>query len=306
MSPRVLVPSLAAAALLPACIAYNEPCTAFVDDPDAIVGYLGDAVTLREDEIRLDDSAMGQLVAESYLGAFAGADLPRADLAIENAGAIREEGLCEPRPELPAGPVRRKVLREVLAFDDTVELIELTEQGLKDVLEHSYAGLGTLDLPGGFLQLAGAEVAVDCSRPAEVLGEDRRETPGQRVVAIVLRPRAPVACASDADCVDAAYPRCVEQLVSLSSPGAGERRCGRPIDVEAPSTTAKVRLVANSFIAEGNDNYFDFADPAAATSLARSDSFNFQIVASYFQATYPEAAPFPGSPEDRIVQLNCR
>lgn len=304
-APLLLASISLGVAFAPGCIAYNEPCTAFVDDPEAVVGHLEEEISVRETEVRVEDAAIGQLVADAYVRAFDGSAAP-ADVGIENAGAIRDEGLCEPRESLAAGPVRKKVLREILPFDDTVELVELTEQGLKDVFEHAYARLGTLEpASGAFLQLGGAEVAVDCGRPAEVLSDEGRVRAGERVVAIVLRPRSQQSCATAADCPDARYPDCAVGLVSLRDASQTAASCGRVVDPLSPDPAGRVRVATNSFLSGGGDGYLDFAEPTTATVIGRSDALNFQIVAAFFAATWPEAAPFPGIPEDRVVLLNC-
>ncbi len=307
LRPFLLLLSLPALGLAGAagCMAYNEPCTAFVDDPEAVVGYLEEEISIREAEVRVEDAAIGQLVADAYVRAFDGTDEP-ADVGIENAGAIRDEGLCEPRESLAAGPVRKKVLREILPFDDTVELVEITEQGLKDLFEHAYARLGTLEpASGAFLQLGGAEVAVDCGRPAEVLSDEGRVRTGERVVGIVLRPRTQQSCTSISNCTDARYPDCAAGLVSLRDPTQSAAFCGRVVDPSAPDPAGRVRVATNSFLSGGGDGYLDFAEPTTSTVVGRSDALNFQIVAAWFAAAWPEESPYPGLPEDRVVLLNC-
>jgi hypothetical protein len=64
---RSLLTALLAAALAPAfgCVAYNDPCQPLVDNPDAIVGFLGEDVLIDRPYARHDNNALGQLAADA-------------------------------------------------------------------------------------------------------------------------------------------------------------------------------------------------------------------------------------------------
>ena len=103
-----------AAALLGGCVEFNEECSRFMSEPEAVAGYLDGDVDITKAVVRSEDNAIGQIVAESYYEAF-NDQAPKywPDLAIVNSGAIRSEGVCESREVLSRGPVKRKVLRDV-------------------------------------------------------------------------------------------------------------------------------------------------------------------------------------------------
>jgi 2',3'-cyclic-nucleotide 2'-phosphodiesterase (5'-nucleotidase family) len=163
-----LVSSLVAALLLlGGCAVYNEECARFMDDPDGVAGYLSGEVSIAREEVRLRDNAIGQLMAEAYYHAFDGvqsAQNQRPQLAIVNGGSIRSDGLCETRTSLPKGEVKRKVLRDILPYDNTVVLTSVTLQELKEIFEHSMATYSIQSPAGAYLQVAGVRVTIDCSQ----------------------------------------------------------------------------------------------------------------------------------------------
>jgi 2',3'-cyclic-nucleotide 2'-phosphodiesterase (5'-nucleotidase family) len=279
----VLVFSLSAAA---GCVEYNEECSRFMTDPEGIAGYLGGDVTITKTKVRTDDNSVGQLVAEAYYAAFD--DQPSQywpDLAVVNSGAIRFEGVCESREILKKGPVKRKVLRDVLPFDNRVVVVSVTHRQLKGILEHGVAGYSAIDPKGSFLQLAGAEIRVNCSLPSETIASDgTRATEGQRVVSVAIQHRPCEVAPSDPQC---------GQTVEI------------PLD--PPSDTLKVRIATDSFLQSGGDNFLDFksVDPNAADTVS-AGSFNFEIVARYFQQAYPSTAPLAAEAADRVMLQECR
>ncbi len=176
------LPLLLSVLVASGCLAYNEDCLAPADlqEPDTIVGYLARSFPVRQSLVRTRETSVGNLVADAYMDAYNNPqnpsyrdDVAPVDGAFENSGAIREQGFCEPVEELPGDPVdpppiRRVDLREVLQFTNRVVVVELTSADLWDVLEHSVSALNSPNpARGHFLQIAGMEVFVDCSRPAE-------------------------------------------------------------------------------------------------------------------------------------------
>ena len=260
------------------CIVYNEQCSPLIENPEDVTGYLGGDVSTLKATVRTSDNSFGQLIAESYYFAFESsrAEL-RPDVAFENSGSIRSEGICTSIDTVPKGPVRRKVLREVLPFDNGVAAVTVTHHQLKKIFEHSVAGLsptGTASPAGAFLQLYGATVSADCKLPAEALKADGTlDKEGARITAITLL-----------------------------------RRDGTTFDIPLvpASDTQTVRVATNSYVVTGGDNYAAFKelDPNANDSLS-AGGFNFEIIAQRFKTAYPETKPFPVPPPTRWVLTDC-
>lgn len=160
----VLTPSLS-------CLQYNDPCQPLVADPQAIIGYLAQDVPLDRPSARHDNNALGQLAADALRHAEDGSKAP-AELGVVNGGSLRNEGLCVARTLLPKGPLKNGVLHEVLLFENSVVTVDLTEQQLVAMFEHSVDALYPANQPilsptGYFLQLSeGTTLQVDCSQPA--------------------------------------------------------------------------------------------------------------------------------------------
>lgn len=287
-------PLLAAAALAVACsaaglfscVAYNEDCTPLVDNPDQIVGYLAGDVDITKARVRSGNNAIGELAADAYRHSAddpsRSGGTPKADVGIENSGSIRNEGVCQNNDVLPRGPVRRKTLRQVLPFDDTISLVTIDVATLKKVLEHAVAGFSPTTIagtpPGSYLQISGVTVEVDCDQPAQTASSD-----GSRVTRIVLQDTLPADGGAEG-----------EVLYDGSAP---------------PSTTRKVRLACNSFVLTGGDGYtmLDNLDPTASQRFDEQ-GLNFQIAADYFLKTYPDAKhalPTQGPALTRWVFNHC-
>jgi 2',3'-cyclic-nucleotide 2'-phosphodiesterase (5'-nucleotidase family) len=284
---RCLSLALVAAALAVGCVEYNEECARLMEEPDGVSGYLGGDVTITKPEVRLKDNTIGQLVAESYLEAFGDQQQKFwPDLAVVNGGAIRSEGVCESRTSLKKGPVKRKVLRDILPFDNRVAVVSVTHHQLKNIFEHSIASYSGTDPKGQFLQVAGVEVFIDCREPGETLSADgkSRVTEGSRVMRILLHHRG---CDVRPD----------------------DPACGTvtEIPLSPPSDTEKVRVAIDSYVQGGGDGFLDFKalDPNADDTLS-AGSFNFEIVAQHFLKAYPASSPLPGEAAARVHMTECR
>lgn len=266
---------VAAALLASGCVVYNEECSPLVTEPDEVTGWLGGEVNTTKPEVRTKENALGQMVAEAYYHFWSDPKV-RPDLALENAGAIRSEGVCESREVLRKGAVKRKVLREVLPFDDQVTVVSVTHQQLKRILEHAVASLtptGAASPSGAFLQIYGGSFTADCKMPAETLKPDGSlEKDGQRIRSIALH---------------------------------GRDGSKREIALTPPSTTETVRIALNSYLAEGGDGFVELQKPIANANKVSSGSYNFEIIAQYFKATYTQDHPLPAEPEARVILIDC-
>lgn len=157
---------LLALGLLSGCVAYNDPCAPLVDNPGERVAFImkGTELWLDRPNARHTNNAIGQLDADATVWVFRDTDKP-VQLAVMNGGAIRAEGLCVTRNILGSGPLSNGVLHEILLFENPVNAVDLSEQELRDMFEHSVEKLFPTASPivspaGSFLQVS-QEVSMD-------------------------------------------------------------------------------------------------------------------------------------------------
>lgn len=264
---RSLLAAVLAAALAPGlgCLSYNDPCQPLVANPDAVLGILGEDVYLDRPFARHDNHALGQMAADGLLHAEDDSQAP-AELGIFNGGAIRAEGLCITRTSLPKGPLTDGVFREVILFENSLVTVNVTEQQLLDMMEHSVSGLIPAGQPiattfGGFLHVSeSTTVRVDCERPR-----------GQRVLSMTVGSRVVQRPAR----ADVFYRLAAPDFLLEGGDGYG------PIFANASADPAR--------------------NPVQSRKLGGVDA---NIAAAYMKARYSsEALPLKESP--RIVFENC-
>lgn len=166
---RPLTTALLALVLAPlsGCLSYNDQCQPLVEEPETVLGYLGNAVKMDRLFTRHGNHAIGQLAADALLHAEDRSKTP-AELGVVNGGALRAEGLCVTRTSIPAGPLKNGLLHEVMLFENSVVTMNLTEKQLVAMFEHSVEGLSQQGQPilapsGAFLQVSEkTSLHVDC------------------------------------------------------------------------------------------------------------------------------------------------
>lgn len=164
---------LASVAFASGCVAYNDQCQPLVDNPSERVAFIakGTELFLDRANARHGNNAIGQQAADGFVWVFSETDKP-ADFGVVNGGSIRAEGLCVTRNILSAGPLSNGVLHEILLFENPVQAIDLSEQEVIAMFEHSAERLFTSPAPiaspaGSFLQVSkDVTMTIDCSRPA--------------------------------------------------------------------------------------------------------------------------------------------
>jgi 5'-nucleotidase len=126
---------------------------------DTVVGATAVPLDARETATRQQETPLGRLFAD-LMRARVG-----AQVGLLNSGAIRGNRV------IPAGPITKRDVRQLLPFSNTVTLLEVPGAALRSALERS---VDQLPRPTGhFLQTAGVRFTVDPARP-----------PGQRIGAI--------------------------------------------------------------------------------------------------------------------------
>jgi 2',3'-cyclic-nucleotide 2'-phosphodiesterase (5'-nucleotidase family) len=159
--------------VLTGCVAYNDPCVPLVDNPNERMAFIarGTELYLDRPNARHGNNAIGQAAADAFAWVFADGDHP-VDVGVLNGGSIRAEGLCVTRNIIKEGPLSNGVLHEILLFENQITAVDLSEQELADMFEHSverlYTAPAALVSPAGsFLQVSkNVSMDVDCSKPA--------------------------------------------------------------------------------------------------------------------------------------------
>jgi len=266
------------------CVEYNTECSPPVGEPEKIVFWLEESVPVARAVVRTQESALGNAITDAYLAAIRQWNLQQAEhkpepqVALDNAGDIRDAGLCVTRTELPKGPVVRRVLRDVIPFSNELQVLTLSEKQLFEVLEHGVATLavkGTTPA-GQFLHVSGIAYRVDCSRPPEQKSPPQA---GSRVTHIY-------------------YPS-----PSDGSFGAGEKAVARSDAGEAGS----IRTVVSSYIGQGGDGYKMLGERPDRDKTGR---LSYAVVEDYLARIGPQSAhlrlPREADQEKaRIRLVNC-
>jgi 5'-nucleotidase / UDP-sugar diphosphatase len=138
----------------------------------------------QEPGVRDRETNLGSLLADSMIWAAreraAEYNVPMADIALQNGGGIRNDGV------IPAGPVTELDTFNVAAFFNVVSVAEIDGATLKDALERSVQSLPSAS--GAHGQWGGVRFNYDTSQQARTVSEAGVVTPGQRIVnAVVTR-----------------------------------------------------------------------------------------------------------------------
>ncbi|HET7874893.1 MAG TPA: 5'-nucleotidase C-terminal domain-containing protein [Methylomirabilota bacterium] len=148
-----LIPVDASIAEAPDAAALVRRYAALVErELDTPVGRTPVPLEARDAVVRREETSLGRWLAEVMR------ERVGAEVGLLNSGAIRANRI------LPPGSLTRRDFRELLPFDNTVVLLEVTGAALKAALEHS---VEALPRPSGkFLQTAGLVFRVDPGAPA--------------------------------------------------------------------------------------------------------------------------------------------
>ena len=102
---------------------------------DKLSAVIGTATALFEDEnIRRSETALGNLVADAMLWA---TQTQGTDFAMQNGGGVRAD--------IPVGPITKKLIYEVLPFDNSVMTVEMTGADVQAMFDF----ISTLSLGSG-------------------------------------------------------------------------------------------------------------------------------------------------------------
>ena len=165
----------------------EEPVADYVAGlADTIVGTTEVPLDGRRQEpgVRDRETNLGSLLADSMIHAarerVADFGLPEPDVALQNGGGIRNDGV------IPPGPLTELDTFNVAAFFNLVSVMEMDGATLRSAMERSVSSLPSS--AGSHGQWGGVRFTYDTSRPAQVRDDDSVVTEGERIVdAIVIR-----------------------------------------------------------------------------------------------------------------------
>jgi len=119
---------------------------------DVIVGSTSTPLDTRNEIVRTQESAVGNLITDVFRAAL------QADTALINGGGIRGNTV------MPAGQLRRRDIQTILPFANKIVKVEVTGETLRAALEN---GLSLVERTGGrFPQVSGIRCTFDPTRPA--------------------------------------------------------------------------------------------------------------------------------------------
>lgn len=119
---------------------------------DVVVGSTSVPLDTRNETVRTQESAVGNLIADLMRAAL------QADVALLNGGGIRGNAV------IPAGPLRRRDVLTILPFANKIVKVEVTGETLRAALEN---GLSQVERTAGrFPQVSGLRYVFDPRRPA--------------------------------------------------------------------------------------------------------------------------------------------
>jgi 2',3'-cyclic-nucleotide 2'-phosphodiesterase (5'-nucleotidase family) len=129
----------------------QEQAVRLARELDSVVATAAAPLDARESVTRRQETPVGRLFAD-LMRARVG-----AQVGLLNSGAIRGNRV------IPAGPITKRDVRQLLPFSNTVTLLEVSGEALRAALERS---VDQLPRPSGhFLQTAGVRFTVDPARP---------------------------------------------------------------------------------------------------------------------------------------------
>src|SRR5690606_3763263 len=118
-----------------ACVEFNE-CEGAGRER---IGTAAIDLDLRESVVRTQEAAVGNLVADAL---FAVADalcnsggIPCPDLALQNAGGLRQETACGTRDAIEAGAVYRQDVTDLMPFENQLVVVTMTGADVLRALE---------------------------------------------------------------------------------------------------------------------------------------------------------------------------
>lgn len=165
-----------AVSLLGGCVAFNE-CEAPQGER---LGSAAIDLDLRETVVRTQEASIGNLVADALYAVAEtvclDGSIPCPDLALQNAGGLRQETACGTREQVEAGLVFERDVEDLMPFENDLVVVTMTGADVKLALERAVSSLGQVGdaaAAGYFLHVSGLEFGVDCEQSPQSLSGDQ-------------------------------------------------------------------------------------------------------------------------------------
>jgi len=138
----------------------------------------------RKTTVRKKEAEMGNLFTDAMCEAVG------VKIAVTNGGGIRGDKIY------PKGEITTTTITEMHPFGNSIVVVKLTGEQLKEVLERGAAALRSANDPrdpatigsGSFSQMAGLEITIDISKTPQQLSSDNMSiaVPGERVTEVLV------------------------------------------------------------------------------------------------------------------------
>lgn len=173
-------------AILPGCLTSDQ------DEPEEILGAITVALPASKSDVRLGEALIGNFITDAMISYANGVNWKVNEQPIQfaliNGGTIRIDKDKYPEEAYPAGEFTNYMIDEMLPFEDTIVLAEVTGTQLKQIFERSVSDIG--DQGGQFLQVSqGIKVIFDPSKNKQIsstTGTPEIITPGERILSIQI------------------------------------------------------------------------------------------------------------------------
>jgi 2',3'-cyclic-nucleotide 2'-phosphodiesterase (5'-nucleotidase family) len=160
---------------------------------ESVVGFTTVDLDANKPVVRGREAVIGNLIADSFLF-YALEEGYDVDFAMANGGNIRFNSTTRPNGIYPIGDITQNDINEILPFNNTGIIVEITGLELKSTLERS---VHALPIPegssgnGAFAHLSsGVQIFVDTSLQAQIIDElnnaESIAIEGNRVVQVTI------------------------------------------------------------------------------------------------------------------------
>ncbi len=163
------------------------------ESDDSVVGFTTVDLDANKPIVRGGEAVLGNLIADAFLS-YAIEEGYDIDFAMANGGNMRFNSTTRPDGIYPTGDITQDDINELLPFDNTGIIIEITGLELKSTFERSVHALPVPEGSSGngaFAHLSsGVQIVVDTSLQTQIIDElndvETIATEGERVVQITI------------------------------------------------------------------------------------------------------------------------
>ena len=163
------------------------------ESDDSIVGFTTVDLDANKPVVRGGEAVLGNLIADSFLF-YAIDEGYDVDFAMANGGNIRFNSTTRSSGIYPSGDITQDDINELLPFNNSGIIVEITGLELRSTIERSVHALPISEGSSGngaFAHVSsGVQIVVDTSLPAQIIDElnnvETIATEGERVVQVTI------------------------------------------------------------------------------------------------------------------------